>query len=283
MTVQQQRLYKYSLVWACTHGSLRDAQEAIERGDWRMEDNCNDVGGSALHMTCASAAATSLRTPDETCRLVRLLVQQCGFDVNSCASPLGKTPLRMSLANDAPPLLLRTLVDLGAHVDAHDVIRVRNHEAAKVLIEDGKANLYLWNFASFHHRHSDRWWANVAGLDSFELLVHDGIDCAPRTAYEWMRIVGASDARAAEAARLNVLTRRDLARRLSLVSGVASHEVAVASAITTSMQDTLRIFGLLTSSRDFAQVRLVCKTWRHLADETLSERDTEFFVWQRRA
>ena len=48
--------------------------------------------------------------------------------------------------------------------------------------------------------------------------------------------------------------------------------------LRVTISDLERIFLLLTDPRDVAQVRLVCKTWRRLADGVLAERPEAFFA-----
>ena len=52
-----------------------------------------------------------------------------------------------------------------------------------------------------------------------------------------------------------------------------------AQCLQVSFDDVQRIFTFLNSKRDFAQACLVCKLWRRLANETLSERPLEFFYF----
>jgi ankyrin repeat protein len=81
--------------------------------------------------------------------------------------------------------------------------------------------------------------------------------------------------------RLNILARR---RRLPALPNEIGADADAAAAyaaqcLHVTERDVERIFLQLSDARDVAQLRLVCKTWRRLADSesVLAERPESFF------
>jgi ankyrin repeat protein len=223
--------------------------------------------------------------------VVRLLLEH-GVDVET-KDNIGMSPLNRA-AQYGHEGIARLLLEHGADVDAKDKYNgwsplnraARNgHEGVlRLLIENGadvEAKDDKDGSSPLH------WSAEYECVGIVRLLFENGADVAAKdnlgvsplqraAKYPALLALFASPA----LRRLNILARRRRLPALPNEIGDAAADAAYAAqCLHVTERDVERIFLHVSDARDVAQLRLVCKTWRRLADSesVLAERPEAFF------